>query len=250
MSTKIKFLKTLNRLFSIAIAALVISAGLYVYFSLYSTNTTPAASNEASYDDLIANAKDLQLQENLEAIDNGTFDKNTPLHSTPLETAAALSDPKSAELYTLTGKKIPPFQIENLSSDDFPNGPLILNFFSAWCEQSQNERGLWKRFTKDYDIPVFGINIYKRPEDPSPAEFLGADNNPYTRWGIDTFSLMSSTLKIYETPITMILDETHTIIFISDGEVTHESLYLDILPIIDTLSGAAPHSLPAANDAP
>ena len=85
----------------------------------------------------------------------------------------------------LLNKKVPMFETESLlknerfiSSQEFGNEIILVNFFATWCKPCRDEHIYIKRFSNEKGIRVIGIN-YKDNYSNAVA-WLKDLGNPYS----------------------------------------------------------------------
>ena len=90
----------------------------------------------------------------------------------------------------LLNKKIPRFETESLlknerfvSSQEFGNEIMLVNFFATWCLPCRDEHIYIKRFSDEKGIRVIGINYKDNPK--KAIQWLKELGNPYTDVAVD-----------------------------------------------------------------
>ena len=90
----------------------------------------------------------------------------------------------------LLDKNVPNFEVESLlknenfvSSKEFGNEIILVNFFATWCQPCRAEHVYIKRFANEKGIRIIGIN-YKDSSD-NAIEWLKNLGNPYSDVPID-----------------------------------------------------------------
>ena len=90
----------------------------------------------------------------------------------------------------LLDKNVPIFETKSLlknenfvSSKEFGNEVILVNFFATWCLPCRNEHVYVKRFSNEKRIRVIGIN-YKDNSD-NAIEWLKNLGNPYSDVPVD-----------------------------------------------------------------
>jgi len=85
----------------------------------------------------------------------------------------------------LLDKNVPKFATESLlknerfvSSKEFGNEIILVNFFATWCQPCRDEHVYIKRFANEKGIRIIGIN-YKDSSD-NAIEWLKNLGNPYS----------------------------------------------------------------------
>ena len=139
----------------------------------------------------------------------------------------------------LLNKKVPNFKAESLlknenfvSSKEFGNEIILVNFFATWCLPCREEHAFIKRFSNEKKIRVIGIN-YK--DDPKKAiQWLKNLGNPYSDIPIDRKGRIAIDWGVYGIPETFVVDSQGIIKYRHIGAVTkneYEKIYLKIKEI-------------------
>ena len=127
----------------------------------------------------------------------------------------------------LLNKNIPVFQTDSLfneekfiSSKEFTNEVIIVNFFATWCKPCRDEHIYIKRFSSEKGIRVIGIN-YK--DNPSKAvEWLKNLGNPYSDVPIDKNGRIAIDWGVYGIPETFIINSKGIIKYRHVGPITQK----------------------------
>ena len=137
----------------------------------------------------------------------------------------------------LLNKKVPKFETESLlknerfvSSQEFGNEIILVNFFATWCKPCRDEHIYIKRFSSKKEIRVIGIN-YK--DSPSKAvEWLKNLGNPYSDVLVDKNGRLAIDWGVYGIPETFIVNSKGIIKYRHAGPVT-KKMYKKLKLLID-----------------
>ena len=90
----------------------------------------------------------------------------------------------------LLNKEIPNFETETLlknkkfiSSEEFGNEIIILNFFATWCKPCRDEHEYIKKFSKENKIRIIGINY--KDDSKKTIKWIKNLGNPYSDIPLD-----------------------------------------------------------------
>jgi len=125
----------------------------------------------------------------------------------------------------LLDKNVPNFEAESLlknenfvSSKEFGNEIILVNFFATWCRPCRDEHAYIKRFSNEKEIRVIGIN-YK--DSPSNAiEWLKNLGNPYSDVPIDKNGRIAIDWGVYGIPETFVVNSKGIIKYRHVGAIT------------------------------
>jgi len=125
----------------------------------------------------------------------------------------------------LLDKNIPKFETESLlrkerfiSSKEFGNEIILVNFFATWCLPCRDEHIYIKRFSNEKGIRVIGIN-YKDSSD-NAVEWLKNLGNPYSDVPIDKNGRIAIDWGVYGIPETFIVNSKGIIKYRHVGAIT------------------------------
>ena len=125
----------------------------------------------------------------------------------------------------LLDKNIPKFETESLlrkerfiSSKEFGNEIILVNFFATWCLPCRDEHIYIKRFSNEKGIRVIGIN-YKDSSD-NAIEWLKNLGNPYSDVPIDKNGRLAIDWGVYGIPETFIVNSKGIIKYRHVGPIT------------------------------
>ena len=138
---------------------------------------------------------------------------------------------------TLLDKNIPKFETESLlkdkkfiSSKEFGNEVLLVNFFATWCKPCRDEHIYIKRFSNEKEIKVIGINY--KDNSKKAIQWLKVLGNPYTNVAIDKSGRIAIDWGVYGIPETFIVNSKGIIKYRHVGAVT-KKIYKKINLIIN-----------------
>mgnify|MGYP001437188906 CR=1 FL=1 len=113
----------------------------------------------------------------------------------------------------LLNKNVPIFETESLlknkkfvSSDEFGNEKMLVNFFATWCKPCRDEHDYIKRFSRDLGIKVIGINYKDNPK--KAIQWLNDLGNPYTSIPIDKNGTIAIDWGVYGIPETFLINSS------------------------------------------
>ena len=125
----------------------------------------------------------------------------------------------------LLNKNVPNFETESLlknenfvSSKEFGNEVILVNFFATWCLPCRNEHVYVKRFSNEKGIRVIGIN-YKDNSD-NAIEWLKNLGNPYSDVPLDDNGRIAIDWGVYGIPETFIVNSKGIIKYRHVGPIT------------------------------
>ena len=138
---------------------------------------------------------------------------------------------------TLLDKNVPKFETESLlkdekfiSSKEFGNEILLVNFFATWCKSCRDEHIYIKRFSNEKEIKVIGINYKDNPK--KAIQWLKELGNPYTDVAVDKSGRIAIDWGVYGIPETFIVNSKGIIKYRHVGPVT-KKIYKKINLIIN-----------------
>tara|TARA_Y100000590_G_scaffold442116_1_gene569791 strand:+ start:193 stop:723 length:531 start_codon:yes stop_codon:yes gene_type:complete len=125
----------------------------------------------------------------------------------------------------LLNRNVPNFETEMLlkkekfiSSKEFKNEIILVNFFATWCLPCRDEHIYIKRFSDEKEIRVIGIN-YK--DDPKKTiRWLDELGNPYSNVLLDKNGRIAIDWGVYGIPETFIINSKGIIKYRHVGPVT------------------------------
>ena len=124
----------------------------------------------------------------------------------------------------LLNKNFPKFEAESLlnnekfvSSKEFGNETVLVNFFATWCKPCLDEHDFIQRFSKEKKIKVIGINYKDNPK--KTIEWLKKLGNPYSKVAIDKNGVIAIDWGVYGIPETFVVDSNGVIKYRHIGPV-------------------------------
>jgi len=139
----------------------------------------------------------------------------------------------------LLDKNIPKFETESLlrkerfiSSKEFGNEIMLVNFFATWCLPCRDEHVYIKRFSDEKGIRVIGINYKDNPK--KAIQWLKDMGNPYSNVPIDKYGRIAIDWGVYGIPETFIISSKGIIKYRHVGPVT-KKIYKKINLIISEI---------------
>ena len=125
----------------------------------------------------------------------------------------------------LLNKNVPNFETESLlndkkfiSSEEFGNEIVLVNFFATWCLPCREEHIYIKRFSNDEKIRVIGINY--KDNNKKTIQWLKNLGNPYSNVLIDKNGKIAIDWGVYGIPETFIISSKGIIKYRHVGPVT------------------------------
>ena len=137
----------------------------------------------------------------------------------------------------LLNKNVPIFETESLfknekfiSSQEFKNEIILVNFFATWCKPCRDEHVYIKRFSNKKGIKVIGINY--KDNSKKTIKWLKNLGKPYSDVLIDKNGRVAIDWGVYGIPETFIVNSKGIIIYRHVGPITNE-IYKKINLIIN-----------------
>ena len=137
----------------------------------------------------------------------------------------------------LLNKNVPIFEAESLfkdkkfiSSNEFKDEIVLVNFFATWCKPCRDEHVYIKRFTNEREIKVIGINYKDNTE--KTIKWLKDLGNPYKNILIDKNGKIAIDWGVYGIPETFIINSNGIIKYRHIGPITNK-IYTKINLIIN-----------------
>ena len=125
----------------------------------------------------------------------------------------------------LLDKNVPSFEAESLlknenfvSSKEFGNEIILVNFFATWCQPCRDEHTFIKRLSNENGIRVIGINYKDSPGNA--IEWLKNLGNPYSDIPIDKNGRIAIDWGVYGIPETFIVNSKGIIKYRHVGAIT------------------------------
>ena len=139
----------------------------------------------------------------------------------------------------LLDKSVPKFETESLlkkerfiSSKEFGNEIMLVNFFATWCLPCRDEHIYIKRFSDEKGIRVIGINYKDNPK--KAIQWLKDMGNPYSNVPIDKYGRIAIDWGVYGIPETFIISSEGIIKYRHVGPVT-KKIYKKINLLIEEI---------------
>ena len=139
----------------------------------------------------------------------------------------------------LLDKSVPRFETESLlkkerfiSSKEFGNEIMLVNFFATWCLPCRDEHIYIKRFSDEKGIRVIGINYKDNPK--KAIQWLKDMGNPYSNVPIDKYGRIAIDWGVYGIPETFIISSKGIIKYRHVGPVT-KKIYKKINLLIEEI---------------
>ena len=111
----------------------------------------------------------------------------------------------------LLNKEIPNFETETLlknkkfiSSEEFGNEIIIVNFFATWCKPCRDEHEYIKKFSKENKIRIIGINY--KDDAKKTIKWIKNLGNPYSDIPLDKKGSIAIDWGVYGIPETFIVN--------------------------------------------
>ena len=128
----------------------------------------------------------------------------------------------------LLDKNVPKFEAESLlknekfiSSKEFGNEIMLVNFFATWCKPCREEHIFIKRFSNEKEIKVIGINYKDNPK--KAIRWLKNLGNPYSDVPIDKNGRIAIDWGVYGIPETFIVNSKGIIKYRHVGQITKKT---------------------------
>lgn len=111
----------------------------------------------------------------------------------------------------LINKKFPQFETSSLlgdnkfvSSNEFSNEVILVNFFATWCKPCLDEHKYISRFAKEKKIKIIGINY--KDESKKTIKWLKKFGNPYSNIALDPNGRIAINWGVYGIPETFVVN--------------------------------------------
>ena len=137
----------------------------------------------------------------------------------------------------LLNKNVPFFEAESLfknekfiSSQEFKNEIILVNFFATWCKPCRDEHVYIKRFSNKKGIKVIGVNY--KDNSKKTIKWLKNLGNPYSDVLIDKNGRVAIDWGVYGIPETFIVNPSGIIKYRHVGPITSK-IYKKINLIIN-----------------
>ena len=139
----------------------------------------------------------------------------------------------------LLNKNVPKFEVNSLmkkekfiSSEEFGNEIVLVNFFATWCKPCLEEHSYIKRFSSEKKIRIIGINY--KDNKKTTINWLNKLGNPYSDIPIDKDGRIAIEWGVYGIPETFLINSKGVIKYKHIGPVT-EKIYKKINILIEKI---------------
>ena len=139
----------------------------------------------------------------------------------------------------LLNKNVPKFEANSLikndkfiSSEEFGNEIVLVNFFATWCKPCLEEHSYIKRFSSEKKIRIIGINY--KDNKKRTINWLNKLGNPYSDIPIDKDGRIAIEWGVYGIPETFLINSKGVIKYKHIGPVT-EKIYKKINILIEKI---------------
>ena len=125
----------------------------------------------------------------------------------------------------LLNKSVPNFETESLlknekfvSSKEFGNEIILVNFFATWCKPCRDEHIYIKRFSDERKIRVVGINY--KDNNKKTIQWLNNLGNPYSDVPLDKNGRIAIDWGVYGIPETFVISSNGIVKYRHIGPIT------------------------------
>ena len=139
----------------------------------------------------------------------------------------------------LLNKNVPNFEtkllLKNkdfLSSKEFGNEKVLVNFFATWCKPCRDEHIFIKRFSKEKGIRIIGINY--KDKFSNTTKWLNDLGNPYSDIPLDKNGRIAIDWGVYGIPETFVVNSKGIIKYRHVGPIT-KKVYKKISLLIEEI---------------
>ena len=139
----------------------------------------------------------------------------------------------------LLNKNVPKFEANSLikndkfiSSEEFGNEIVLVNFFATWCKPCLEEHSYIKRFSSEKKIRIIGINY--KDNKKTTINWLNKLGNPYSDIPIDKDGRIAIEWGVYGIPETFLINSKGVIKYKHIGPVT-EKIYKKINVLVEKI---------------
>ena len=139
----------------------------------------------------------------------------------------------------LLNKNVPIFEANSLikekkfiSSEEFGNEIILVNFFATWCKPCLQEHVYIKRFSNEKKIRIIGINY--KDNKKAAINWLNKLGNPYSNIPIDKDGRVAIEWGVYGIPETFVINSKGIIKYKHIGTIT-EKVYKKINSLIEKI---------------
>ena len=139
----------------------------------------------------------------------------------------------------LLNKNVPKFVANSLikkekfvSSEEFGNEIVLVNFFATWCKPCLDEHNYIKRFSNEKKIRIIGINY--KDNKQAAIKWLNKLGNPYSDILMDENGKIAIDWGVYGIPETFVINSKGIIKYKHIGPIT-EKIYKKINLLIEKI---------------
>ena len=139
----------------------------------------------------------------------------------------------------LLNKNVPNFETKLLlknkdfvSSKEFGNEKVLVNFFATWCKPCRDEHIFIKRFSKEKGIRIIGINY--KDKFSNTTKWLNDLGNPYSDIPLDKNGRIAIDWGVYGIPETFVVNSNGIIKYRHVGPIT-KKVYKKISLLIEEI---------------
>jgi len=139
----------------------------------------------------------------------------------------------------LLNKNVPKFVANSLikkekfvSSEEFGNEIVLVNFFATWCKPCLDEHNYIKRFSNEKKIRIIGINY--KDNKQAAIKWLNKLGNPYSDIPMDESGKIAIDWGVYGIPETFVINSKGIIKYKHIGPIT-EKIYKKINLLIEKI---------------
>ena len=139
----------------------------------------------------------------------------------------------------LLNKNVPKFVVNSLikkekfvSSEEFGNEIVLVNFFATWCKPCLDEHNYIKRFSNEKKIRIIGINY--KDNKQAAIKWLNKLGNPYSNILMDENGKIAIDWGVYGIPETFVINSKGIIKYKHIGPIT-EKIYKKINLLIEKI---------------
>ena len=140
----------------------------------------------------------------------------------------------------LLDKNVPIFKTKSLlkdrefiSSQEFGNEVILVNFFASWCKPCMDEHKYIKRFSTEKGIRMIGVNYKDNPK--KAVQWLKKLGNPYSDVLIDNNGKIAIDWGVYGIPETFVINSKGIIKYRHVGPIT-QKIYKKIYLFIEDIN--------------
>ena len=138
----------------------------------------------------------------------------------------------------LLNKSVPDIELASLfnendliSSKDFENKVVLINFFASWCAPCKVEHPLFFQI-KELNPNLYILGVDHKDKIADGINYLKVDGNPYDFVGIDMEGLIALEFGVFGLPETFLINKAGKIIYKYLGPLTKEIIKNEIQPLL------------------